>query len=255
MEKAKLFATEKGTPQGGIASPTLANLALDGLEDLLGRNFNALNRYGKRKQVSPQGVHFVRYADDFVVIAKSKETLENEVYPMIEMFLQERGLELSKEKTKITHISEGFDFLGQNVRKYRFGKKHLKLLIKPGNKNVKAFLTGIRQTIKAMATAIQEDLIRKLNPKITRWANYHRSIVSSEIYGKVDNEIWKALWRWSVRRHSNKNKAWIHAKYFRKIKERNHCFSCEVRDENGENKRLLALAYATNKLSNGTLKL
>lgn len=255
MEKAKLFPTEKGTPQGGIASPTLANLVLDGIEDLLGRNFNALNRYGNRKQVSPEGIHFVRYADDFVVIAKSKDTLEKEVYPMIEMFLKERGLELSKEKTKITHISDGFDFLGQNIRKYRFGTKNAKLLIMPSSKNVKTFLASIRQTIKSMATATQKDLICKLNPKIRGWANYHRSVVSKEIYNKVDNEIWKAVWKWSVRRHPNKNKAWIHAKYFRKIKERNHCFSCEVKDENQKESRLLKLLFTSDTIIKRHLKI
>jgi RNA-directed DNA polymerase len=203
MEKAELFPTEKGTPQGGIPSPTLANLVLDGIEDLLGRHYNALNRYGKRKQLSPHGIHFVRYANDFVVIAKSRDTLEKEVYPMIGMFLGERGLELSKDN-------------------------------------------GYRHTIKAMATATQEALIQKLNPKIIGWANYHRSAVSKEIYAKVDNEIWKALWKWSVRRHPNKNKGWIHAKYFRKIKERNHCFSCEVKNESGNGGMLFTLVYASN---------
>jgi RNA-directed DNA polymerase len=248
MEKAELFPTEKGTPQGGVASPTLANLVLDGIENLLGRNYNALNRYGKRKQLSPHGIHFVRYADDFVVIAKSRDTLEKEVYPMIEAFLGERGLELSKEKTRITHISEGFDFLGQNIRKYRLGKANAKLLIKPSSKNVNTFLSSIRHTIKAMATATQVALIQKLNPKIIGWANYHRSVVSKEIYAKVDNEIWKALWKWSARRHPNKNKAWIHARYYRKIKERNHCFSCEVKNESGNGGKLFTLVYASNTM-------
>lgn len=248
MEKAKFFPTEKGTPQGGIASPTLSNLVLDGIEDLLGRKFNALNRYGRRRQTSSEGIHFVRYADDFVVIAKSKDTLEKEVYPLIEEYLKERGLELSKDKTKITHISEGFDFLGQNIRKYRFGKENAKLLIKPSSKNVKAFLTSIRQTIKSMATASQENLIRKLNPKIRGWANYHHSVVSKEMYNKVDNEIWKAIWRWAVRRHPNKNKGWIHAKYFKKIKERNHCFSCEVKVNHRNESFMLKLFFASDTI-------
>ncbi|MEJ7740324.1 MAG: group II intron maturase-specific domain-containing protein [Chitinophagaceae bacterium] len=173
----------------------------------------------------------MRYADDFVVIGKSKDVLEKEVSPMIAEFLKERGLELSKEKTKITHISQGFDFLGQNVRKYRLGKSTAKLLIKPSSKNIKAFLTSIRETIKSMATATQENLIRKLNPKIQGWANYHRSVVSKTTYKKVDHEIWKALRNWAIRRHPNKRKPWIQAKYFPKMKERNQCFSCLVKDE------------------------
>ncbi|MEJ7737156.1 MAG: group II intron reverse transcriptase/maturase [Chitinophagaceae bacterium] len=245
MEKAELFPTHKGTPQGGIASPTLANLVLDGIENLLGKKFNSLNRYGLRRQASPFGIHFVRYADDFVITGNSKEILEEEVYPAIEEFLKERGLELSKEKTKITHISEGFDFLGQNIRKYGYGKDNAKLLIKPCSKNIKTFLTGIRKTIKSMATATQENLIRKLNPMIQGWANYHRSIVSKTTYNKVDNEIWKAIWRWAMRRHPNKGKAWVHSRYFRKIKERNHCFSCIIKDGNGKAKIGITLKHAS----------
>lgn len=255
MENAKLFPTEKGTPQGGIASPTLANLVLDGIEDLLGRKFNALNRYGRRKQISHKGIHFVRYADDFVVTAKSKEMLEKEVYPLIEGYLKERGLELSPDKTKITHISEGFDFLGQNIRKYRFGKEKAKLLIKPSSKNVKSFLTNIRQTIKSMATASQENLIRKLNPKIRGWANYHRSVVSKEIFSSTDKEIWKAIWRWAVRRHPNKNKSWIHTKYFRKIKERNHCFGCEVKFGRQNEGLMLNLFFASDTIIKRHMKI
>jgi RNA-directed DNA polymerase len=244
MEKAALFPTERGTPQGGIASPTLANLVLDGIEDLLGRKFKSVNRYGRSRQQSPWGIHFVRYADDFVVIGKSKDVLEMQAYPMIEEFLNERGLELSKEKTKITHISEGFDFLGQNVRKYRFGKSNPKLFIKPSNKSIKTFLIGIRETIKLMATASQEDLIRKLNPKIQGWANYHRSVVSKDIYKKVDYEIWKALRSWAIRRHRNKSKTWVQAKYFRKIKERNQCFSCTVKDEKTKATAVITLKFS-----------
>ena len=255
MEKAALFPTEKGTPQGGIASPTLANLVLDGIEDLLGRKFKSLNRYGRGRQLSPSGIHFVRYADDFVIIGKSKDTLEKEVYPMIEEFLKERGLELSREKTKITHISEGFDFLGQNVRKYRFGKSNAKLLIKPSNKNVKTFLVGIRQTIKLMATAKQADLIEKLNPRIRGWANYHRSVVSKATYNKVDYDIWKAIRRWSIRRHPNKGKAWIQAKYFRRIKERTQCFSCIVRDEKTKTTAAITLKLASDTLIRRHIKI
>jgi RNA-directed DNA polymerase len=121
VESGKLFPTQAGTPQGGIASPTIANIALDGLEAVLaerfGRTQSAINRFR---------VRLVRYADDFIITGHSKELLENEVKPCVEAFLAERGLELSKEKTQITHILKGFDFLGQNVRKYGG-----KLLIKP----------------------------------------------------------------------------------------------------------------------------
>jgi RNA-directed DNA polymerase len=231
MEKARLFPTENGTPQGGPASPTLANLVLDGLEDLLGRKYGSVKLDGHYRKSSTAGITFVRYADDFIVTGKSKEILENEVKPLIEAFLKERGLELSQDKTTVTHISEGFNFLGQNIRKYHFGKSNSKLLIKPSDKNIKTFLATIRETIKSMRTAKQENLIRKLNLKIRGWANYHRSVVSKKIFSKVDAEIWVALLRWAVRRHPNKSKHWIYTKYFRTIKGRKHCFSCTVKDE------------------------
>src|ERR1700733_2754566 len=154
VESGKLFPTEAGTPQGGIASPTIANVALDGLEAALTERFGST-----AKSTNQFRVRLVRYADDFIITGTSKELLEREVKPCVEAYLAERGLELSKEKTKITHISEGFDFLGQNVRKYGG-----KLLIKPSAKNVKAFLEKVRETIRANRSAKQDTLIDLLNP-------------------------------------------------------------------------------------------
>src|ERR1700730_5415765 len=134
VESGKLFPTEAGTPQGCIASPTIANIALDGLERVLTERFSST-----AKSIHRFRVRLVRYADDFIITGTSQELLEREVKPCVESFLAERGLELSQEKTNITHFSEGFDFLGQNVRKY--GDK---LLIKPSAKNVKSFLDKIR---------------------------------------------------------------------------------------------------------------
>ncbi|WP_269059620.1 group II intron reverse transcriptase/maturase [Methylomonas sp. LL1] len=171
----KLFPTEAGTPQGGIISPTLSNMTLDGLETLLMNRFALSNRTGRfsHGMAARHQVNLVRYADDFIITSRSKELLESEIRPMVENFLHERGLLLSAEKTKITHIDEGFDFLGWNVRKYKG-----KLLIKPAKKNVKAFLDEIRATVKANNQAKQTNLIRLLNPKIRGWANYHKAAVA-----------------------------------------------------------------------------
>ena len=136
MENRTLFPTEAGTPQGGIISPTLANLTLDGLERLLKETFR---RKKIRGQCYKPKVNFVRYADDFIITGCSKELLENEVKPLVEQFMSERGLQLSPEKTCITHIEQGFDFLGQNLRKYGG-----KLLITPSKKNMHAFLEKVR---------------------------------------------------------------------------------------------------------------
>ena len=216
IDRKKLFPTEAGTPQGGIISPTLSNMALDGLE-------NELKSFRGRK------VHFIRYADDFIVTGNSKELLENEVKPVIIRFLKERGLTLSTEKTKVTHIEEGFDFLGQNVRKY-----DEKLLIKPSKKNVKNFLAKVRKVLKKLKTAKQDDVIKVLNPIIRGWANYHRHVVAKEIFGWVDHQIWRKLWQWCIRRHPNKGRRWVKNRYFRRIGTKDWVFATKVDKANGK---------------------
>ena len=200
MDKHVLHETTDGTPQGGIISPALANCALDGLERLLREKFPAGKRLKSLGGEKPC-VNLVRYADDFVITSKSKELLEGEIKPLVEQFLQERGLELSPTKTVITHVEHGFDFLGQNVRRYPNGK----LLIKPSKKNVGTFLKGIRRTIKDAHGVSAADLIDQLNPKIRGWANYHRHAVSKRIFGCVDHTIFSSLWQWARRRHPNKS--------------------------------------------------
>src|ERR1700686_1488023 len=204
MEKHVLHEMTDGTPQGGIISPALANCTLDGLERLLQEKYPAgkrLKSFGGEKPC----VNLVRYADDFVITSKSKELLEGEIKPLVEQFLQERGLELSPTKTVITHVEHGFDFLGQNVRRYPNGK----LLIKPSKKNVKNFLDGIRQTIKDARGMSAAALIEQLNPKIRGWANYHRHVVSKRTFGRVDHSILFSLWQWARKRHQNKNPHWL----------------------------------------------
>src|SRR6202451_394373 len=209
MEKHVLHETTDGTPQGGIISPALANCALDGLERLLREKYPAGKRLKALGGEKPC-VNLVRYADDFVITSKSKELLEGEIKPLVEQFLQERGLELSPKKTVITHVEHGFDFLGQNVRRYPNGK----LLIKPSKKNVKTFLDGIRRIIKAFYGMSGAALIEQLNPKIRGWANYHRHVVSKRTFGCVDHSIFSSLWKWARRRHPTKSPKWLKQKYF-----------------------------------------
>lgn len=220
IESSTLLPTKSGTPQGGIISPILANMTLDGLQrEVESRFLNAKHKPCYR---------VIRYADDFIVTGASKEGLEQEVLPVIRAFLAERGLELSTDKTQITHIDTGFDFLGQNVRKY-----HNKLLIKPAKKNLHNFLKNIRQTVGRLKQAKTEVLIDLLNPKILGWANYHRHIVAKQVFSYVDNEIFKTLWRWARRRHPNKSVKWVRFKYFRRVEKRNWIFSAEVKDKAG----------------------
>ncbi len=192
--------TESGTPQGGLASPTLLVLTLSGLEKAI------LNATSKRKDK----VHFSIYADDFIITGSSKEVLETKVKPLVVSFLHERGLELSQEKTKITHIDDGFDFLSTNVRKYKG-----KCITKPSKDSVKRFLGDIRYTIKSNPTAKPENLIYLLNPKIRGWVNYHRFSCAKRTFSYVDHCIYEALWRWAHRRHSRKSSPWLKKKYFR----------------------------------------
>src|SRR6266704_91616 len=233
LEKQVLHPTEEGTPQGGICSPVIANLALDGLERRL------LERYPKPKTGYNAKVNYVRFADDFIVTGISKEFLEQEVKPLIEQFMRERGLTLSQEKTVITHINEGFDFLGQQVRKYNG-----KLIIKPAHKNVSTFLRKVRTLIKANKQATAGDLIVQLNPLIRGWANYHQHVVSKVTFARVGHAIFQALWRWARRRHPNKAKQWIKERYFKSINGKNWVFYGTIATKDGlvEN-RLLHPAY------------
>jgi Retron-type reverse transcriptase len=212
-----LFPTEAGTPQGGIVSPILANFALDGIEKILS------DKYPKNKKdvnhIAKYKANFVRFADDFIITAKTEE-IAKEIKELLKYFLKDRGLELSQEKTLITHIDDGFDFLGWNFRKYKG-----KLLIKPSKKSIDKFTENISNTIKKGKAWKQGDLIDALNPIITGWANYHRTVVSSEIFNKLDHIIWIMLWHWAMRRHPEKSKHWIADKYWHSDGSRNWIFS------------------------------
>jgi RNA-directed DNA polymerase len=203
IDKNALHPTEAGTPQGGIISPVAANLALDGLERVL------RDRFPKYAYRGAALVNMVRYADDFIVTGRSKDLLENEVKPLITRFFKARGLELSQEKTRITHIEEGFDFLGRNVRKYNGY-----FLTKPSKRNVKAFLAKVRGTIKANKQAKTGNLIALLNPVIRGWAYHHRYGASSATFSRVDQAIYDCLWRWARRRHPDKSSGWTYFRYF-----------------------------------------
>lgn len=218
VEKKIQYETTAGTPQGSIISPVLSNMTLDGLEQAAK---GAISRKDR--------VNVVRYADDFIVTAHSREFLETVVKPRIEGFLWERGLQLSEEKTRITHIDNGFDFLGFNVRKYKG-----KLLIKPSRKSVKALLRELRETIKSYRTAKVDALLYKINPKILGWCLYYRHVVSKVTFSYVDNKLFELLEFWIKRRHPNKSAKWRKEKYFRQEGTRNWIFSTTVLKSAGE---------------------
>ena len=239
LEKGVLHATTEGTPQGGIISPALANWALDGLEDLLTERYGATAARRKMHKV-----HLVRYADDFIITGTSQVLLEYGVKPLVEQFLKERGLELSHEKTRITHKQDGFDFLGQNLRRYKSGK----LLLVPAKKNVKTFLTKIQEVVREHGSTGAGELIQTLNRKIKGWAMYHRHANSKRTFAYVDHRIFHMLWRWCQRRHGRKSRKWIKDKYFKQFGNRDWVFTGIVRDGEGKTRPICLMDAAGVKI-------
>ena len=199
FEKDRWYPTDQGTPQGGPVSPTLANMVLDGLQGHIRRSVPANAK-----------VNFIRFADDFIVTGVDRGVLEGKVKPAIENFLAPRGLTLSKAKTKIVRISEGFDFLGHNIRKYKGA-----LRVKPSKGKTKAFAARLRCLVKEKLPNVPPaDLIPVINRKVRGWTNFYRGCCSSKIFKKVDYWLFDAIWRKLRRIHPNKSKKWIKRKYY-----------------------------------------
>ncbi|MBZ9622181.1 group II intron reverse transcriptase/maturase [Clostridium sp. FP2] len=223
--KGKLFSTKSGTAQGSPISPCLANFTLDGIDELLKSTFKRSTKI--RNNERPK-VNLIRYADDFIVTAPDSETAIK-AKEIIKSFLIQRGLELSDEKTIITHIDEGFDFIGWNIKKYKG-----KLLIKPSQKSIKRVISKISAIIKGNKSVEQDILIIKLNQIITGWSNYHQCAVSNDIFQKIDHITFQMLWKWAKRRHPNKGKRWIKSKYWKVHGARNWVFK--------DNKKLILMS-------------
>lgn len=222
----ELFPTDDGTPQGGVISPILANMALDGMQEMLVNHFD-LSAKGEISAFvhNKSKVNLVRYADDFIVTAATKETAE-EAKGLIREFLKTRGLELSEEKTTITHINDGFDMLGWTFRKFKG-----KLIVKPSKKSIKNFVASLSETILKRGKAWkQEVLIEKLNQQIRGWTNYHQSVCASEAFAHIDYILYELLWRWAKRRHPHKGRWWVSLNYWHRRGNRNWVFSTEDKE-------------------------
>ncbi len=226
FDNNQFLDTVKGTPQGGVISPLLANIALHGMEDCLSKLAETLPG---RKLVNKQALTLVRYADDFVILHKDLNVVL-QAKAVIEEWLSHIGLELKPSKTRIAHTLEeyegnkpGFDFLGFTVRQWKVKStdQGFKTLIKPSAKSIKTHYRKLAEVCDSHKSAPTEALIAKLNPIIRGWANYFSSIVSSEIFKKLDDLLWKRLWRWVSRRHPNKSHTWVKRKYFPTIGTRN----------------------------------
>jgi RNA-directed DNA polymerase len=218
--EGKYHPTETGTPQGAVCSPLLANIGLHGLENFI-------------KSTNPK-LGVVRYADDFIVTARDKGSLET-AQVQIQQWLSARGLELSSEKTLITSMAEGFDFLGFNHRHYNG-----KILIKPSKQKVLDFCKRIGQEIKSMNGREQEVLIRRLNPILRGFANYYKHQVSKNTFSYIAHRTWQYLWRWAKRRHPHKNTTWVRKRYFKTINGYKWTFACPISDRR-EQEQILSL--------------
>ena len=212
MEGAVFHNTESGTPQGGVISPLLANIALHGMEEVLGIKYRTVRntRVGRETQdLHPKCVALVRYADDFVVLCRTREEAEAARFKLIG-WLKERGLELSEEKTRITNIDEGFDFLGFNIRRYKTltSRKGTKIFIKPSRKSVQAIKMKLRTIFRENVGVPQEILVSKVNPVIRGWANYFKSGVSSRTFDTLDGHLFTLQKRGTFRIHPRKPWSW-----------------------------------------------
>ncbi|MCP4409942.1 MAG: group II intron reverse transcriptase/maturase [Gammaproteobacteria bacterium] len=208
IEKNVLRRTREGTPQGGIASPILANLVLDGLQALIAK-------------VAPKGakVNFVRYADDFICTANDPLVLKDIIMPVIQGFMGRRGLQLSEQKTHITHIDQGFDFLGFNIRKFNG-----KLLIRPAKKKVSSFLRRLKGCVRTLRYQKAHQVISVLNRKLKGWANFYRACVAKKVFSTIDHTIFYSIWRELRRRHPNKSATWVNKTYFKSKGPKNWLF-------------------------------
>jgi RNA-directed DNA polymerase len=202
VDQGRLHRTEEGTPQGGVISPVLLNVALHGMERAVGV------RYDPRGRVTADCPVLVRYADDFVVLCRSRqEALE--VKARLAVWLAPRGLALNEDKTRVVSLDEGFDFLGFNVRRYG-----TKPLIKPSKTAQRRIRQRLREEMHSLRGTNAPTVIKKLNPIIRGWAAYYRTEVSSEAFSKLDNHLWQLTLKWARFSHANKPTSWVIARYF-----------------------------------------
>ncbi len=215
VEAEILHATKSGVPQGGIISPLISNIALDGMQQLL---------KGKAS--------VIRYADDFVATAPTREEIEA-IVPTIEKWLQERGLVMHAEKTRIVSVQNGFDFLGFSVKHYKG-----KCLFQPQKEKVFGLLKEVRRWLRSNRSASAENVIRHLNPILIGWSNYYKHASSKQTFSFVQHQIWDTLWKWCLRRHPNKGKHWIYKKYFQNTQKERWIFFSKITDKYGQSEVL-----------------
>ena len=213
LENNIFYKTRTGTPQGGIISPLLANIALNGMEKALNIKYKPRKIKGKYYYVNTSKYVVIKYADDFVVLCETLKDAEA-VYGLLDDYLEERGLTLAQDKTRITHIKEGFDFLGYNIRCYE-GQDREKVLIKASKDSIKSFKTKAKDIIsKCYPWNIEESII-KLNYLINGTGNYWKIGSNKRIFKQMDNYIYE-LWMRRIKRwYPNKPVEWRVKKHFK----------------------------------------
>jgi len=215
LEDGVFHDTEAGTPQGGVISPLLANIAFHGMEEALGIRYRVIRTKTYASELASTSVGLVRYADDFVVFCHTRERAE-EAREKLKTWFAERGLSFSEEKTRIVNLDEGFDFLGFNVRQYKVttSRSGHKLLIKPSKKSVKEIKRKLKAAFRRGHGHTVQFLIRDVNPVIRGWANYFRSGVSARIFSYLDDYLYKLQFRWAKRQHPLKSWGWRKRRYW-----------------------------------------
>ncbi|MFI0454608.1 group II intron reverse transcriptase/maturase [Actinomadura sp. 6N118] len=206
MEQGRWSPTHEGTPQGGVISPLLLNIALHGMEEAAGVEWK---RRGESLGAKPETPVLIRYADDFVVLTYSKEEAE-QIKRKLAEWLEPRGLRFNEDKTRIVHLDEGLDFLGFNIRK----NSQRKIIIKPSQDAVRRIRERLRIEIKALRGHNAAAVLRKLAPIVRGWATYYRGVCSKETFGSLDHYVWKLTYKWATRRHPTKSRHWVADRYF-----------------------------------------
>ncbi|AUA14145.1 group II intron reverse transcriptase/maturase [Streptomyces sp. SID8382] len=209
MENGRWTPTEEGTPQGGVISPLLLNIALHGMEEAVGVGYRI--RKGVEPGAKPGTPVLVRYADDFVVLTHSKEEAERAERELA-LWLEPRGLRFNEEKTRIVHLEKGFDFLGFNIRR----SSERKIVLRPSKDAVGRIRERLRTEVKALNGANAAAVLRTLTPIVRGWATYYRGVMSSRIFASLDHYVWKLTYKWARRSHPNKPKDWVVKRYFGK---------------------------------------
>jgi len=221
MEDGVFHDTDSGTPQGGVISPLLANIAFHGMEEALGVRYRVRQNRSYSTELHPKSVGLVRYADDFVVFCHTQEGAE-EAKRTLEAWFRDRGLTFSNEKTRIVNLDEGFDFLGFNVRQYRVtgARSGYRLLIKPSRQSVAAIKQKLKQAFRERRGFRVDAVIGTVNPILRGWANYFRIGVSATVFGKLDSYLFNLQKQWVNRQHPTKSWAWKRVRYWGRYRRR-----------------------------------